>query len=279
MAAAECLICPACAARYPIKNEIPVILPSNQQLKAFTAAARMPLHDLCATYDRAYAHKGLMGTDLDGDYDRATKECLLNFAAPLAGKKLLDVGAGIGRLWDYVPANVYGYAFDPSLIGSRLALDTHPDLTLSVSIGEYIPYPDAFFDVVIAADALEHAASGEQTLCEIYRTIKPGGIFAASLPVPHSLPKWGYNQFIRRRPDLRLLFKLARIVLKRILLFGRPDFQPIDRDYSSAQWLTLIREAGFSISARQLWPLPPRLPLVLLIKAIKEVGDHGASSV
>ncbi len=268
-AAAECLICPTCAARYPIKNEIPVILPSNQQLNAFTAAARMPLHDLCATYDRAYAHNGLMGTDLDGDYDRATKECLLNFAAPLAGKKLLDVGAGAGKLWDYAPADVRGYAFDPSLIGSRLALAAHPSLTLSVSVGEYIPYPNAFFDAVIAADALEHTASVAKTLREIYRTLRRGGVFAASLPVPHSLPKWGYNQFIRQRPDLRLLWQLARVVMKRTLLFGRPNFQPIDRDYGSRQWISLIQQAGFAVHAHQLWPAPPNLPLVLLVKAVK----------
>ncbi len=270
--AAECLICPTCAASYPVKSGIPVILPSNQQLNSFAAAA-VPLDDLCATYDRAYTHNGLMGTDLDVDYDRTTKERLLKFAHPLAGKKLLDVGAGVGRLWDYVPADVHGYAFDPSLIGSRLARDAHPHLTLTVSVGEYIPYPDAFFDAIIAADALEHTTSVEQTLREIYRTIKPGGVFAASLPVPHSLRKWGYNQFIRRRPDFRLLLKLAAIVLKRILLFGRPNFQPIDRDYDSAQWISLIRDTGFSIRARQLWPFPPRLPLVLLIQAVKEVGE------
>lgn len=276
IAAAECLVCPTCAVRYPIKSDIPIILPSSQQLNAFTAAAQMPLPDLCATYDRAYAHNGLMGTDLDTDYDRATKETLLNFAAPLAGKKLLDVGAGAGKLWDYAPADVHGYAFDPSLTGSRLARQAHPRLTLTVSLGEYIPYANAFFDAVIAADTLEHTASVEKTLREIYRTLKPGGVFAASLPVPHSLRKWGYNQFIRQRPNLRLLYRLVYVVMKRIFLFGRPNFQPIDRDYDSARWTTLMKQAGFSLHAAQLWPLPPRLPLALLVKAVKEVSDHEA---
>ena len=210
-----------------------------------------------------------MGTDLDEEYDRATKEALLAFGGDLAGKRLLDLGAGVGNLWAYVSPGVQGYALDISATGIARAAARFPGLTVSVSVSEFLPYPDGFFDMVIAADTIEHTFSPSRTVREIQRVLRPGGVLGASFPIPNSLRKWSYNRLLRGRPDLRLLFRLARVVVKRTLLFGRPDFQPIDRDRSADQWVVLLQEAGFTVGPVIGWPPAPRLPIVTLVKTVR----------
>ena len=265
------LTCPACGTLYPLIHNVPVLLPSTKQQEAIVEGESqgISLDELQAIYDRAYEHDGLMGTDLDEVYDRETKRILLSFAEPLGGKRLLDVGTGIGKLWDYVIAGVEGYALDLSTIGVLVAAQRHPDLTVSVSIAECIPYPDNFFDAVLAVDTIEHTFSPLRALQEIHRVLEPGGTLSASFPAPDSLRKWGWNHLVHERPDVKLLVQLARVLVKRIQLFGRPGFQPIDRDYGLDEWIRMLEEAGFLVGKVVTWPDPPKLPIVYLVRAIR----------
>jgi len=267
----EQLTCPACGTVYPLSNNVPVLLPSTKQQEAIVEgeSQNISLDELQAIYDRAYEHDGLMGTDLDETYDRVTKQILLSFAEPLDGKRLLDVGTGVGKLWDYVTAGVEGYAFDLSTIGVLRATERHPNLTVSVSIAEYIPYPDNFFDAVLAVDTIEHTFSPLRALQEIHRVLEPGGIMSASFPTPDSLRKWGWNHLVHERPNVRLLVRLARVLVKRTLLFGRPGFQPIDRDYGLDEWVRMLETSGFLVDKVVTWPEPPKLPIVYLVRAIR----------
>jgi SAM-dependent methyltransferase/uncharacterized protein YbaR (Trm112 family) len=266
----EQLTCPACGAVYPLREDVPILLPSGAQQETVLTQDGSPiaLDPLRALYDRVYEHDGLMGTDLDGTYDRVTKETLLGFARPLAGKRLLDVGTGTGNLWGYVPAGVEGYALDISATGVRRAAQRYPELTVSVSTAEFLPYPDGFFDAVVAADTVEHTFSPSRTLQEIRRVLRADGVLGASFPVPNSLRKWGWNQLVHKPPDLGLFLRLIRVLVKRTLLFGRPVFQPLDRDYSLEDWIGLLETSGFRVETLLPWPEPPRLPIVTLIKAI-----------
>lgn len=59
-------------------------------------------------------------------------------------------------------------------------LINHDNLKFSNASGNEIPYEDNFFDVVLSWGSLEHIAGGhEQTLSEITRVLKPGGILFA----------------------------------------------------------------------------------------------------
>jgi SAM-dependent methyltransferase len=267
----ERLACPVCGALYPLLGGVPILLPSKDRQEALRGeeGQDVSLEELQAVYDRVYEHDGLMGSDLDGTYDRVTKETLLSFAEPLAGKRLLDVGTGAGNLWGYAPPSVVGYALDISLAGVRRAAARFPNLIVSVSTSEFIPYADGFFDAVLAADTVEHTFSPRRSLREIHRVLGEGGILGASFPIPDSLRKWGWNQLVHERPNLKLMAGLIRVLVRRTLLFGRPDFQPIDRDYGIEEWLALLQASGFCIGTTSAWPEPPRLPIVTLVQAIR----------
>jgi SAM-dependent methyltransferase len=49
-----------------------------------------------------------------------------------------------------------------------------------------LPFPDACFDRVLCSEVLEHVRDPAQAAAELVRVLKPGGIFAASVPTPFS---------------------------------------------------------------------------------------------
>ncbi|HSH04646.1 MAG TPA: methyltransferase domain-containing protein [Anaerolineae bacterium] len=265
------LICPACHTTFPLVDGIPIFQPSLEQQQSVHPQENgdLSLNDIQSTYDLAYSHDGLMGTDLDKTYDQFTKETLLNFGAPLQHKSVLDIGTGIGNLWQYVHDEVDGHALDLSLVGVTKAKQTYDHLTVSVAVAEYLPYPDNYFDFIIAADTLEHTLSPQQALTEIHRVLKPNGILAASFPIPDSLRKWGRNQLLQNFWNPKFVFRLVKILAKRTLLFGRPDFQPIDRDYTPDEWLNFLQQTGFQAQPAILWPPQPEIPIVTLVASQK----------
>src|SRR5262245_47215556 len=49
-----------------------------------------------------------------------------------------------------------------------------------------LPFPDATFDRVLCSEVLEHVVDPAQATRELVRVLKPGGLFAASVPTPFS---------------------------------------------------------------------------------------------
>lgn len=263
------LICPNCRINFPIVESVPLLFPKDN-LQIRLGKRDYSLDDVRSVYDKAYEQDGIMGTDLDKNYDQVTKSTLLGFADPLEGKKILDLGTGTGSLWDYTPTGVKGYAIDPSHIGAVKAYIKNTSLIISASVGESLPFSNNFFDTVIAADTIEHTFSPSRTLSEIHRVLKPTGTFSASFPIPNSLRKWGWNQIRKRQMDYKFLLRLLKVLVRRTLLFGTPVFQTIDRDLNKDEWEMLVTEAGFNICEVVEWPNSPLKPIVYLINAKRE---------
>ena len=106
----------------------------------------------------------------------------------LAGKRVLDIGCGIGGLDQVLlslgAAHVTAVDVAPPLIAlarhrvagspdaSRIAFETtEPEKPL--------PFPDASFDIVFTKDAWLHVVDKPALLRDVHRLLKPGGWLAA----------------------------------------------------------------------------------------------------
>ncbi|MDJ0993294.1 MAG: bifunctional 2-polyprenyl-6-hydroxyphenol methylase/3-demethylubiquinol 3-O-methyltransferase UbiG [Dinoroseobacter sp.] len=51
------------------------------------------------------------------------------------------------------------------------------DIRYDVGVGEALPYADNIFDIVVCVDVLEHVQDLSQVMSEVWRVLKPGGVF------------------------------------------------------------------------------------------------------
>lgn len=111
------------------------------------------------------------------------------------GHRVLDVGSGFGR-----------HVFESARLGAEVvALDhaedevvqTRDTLAAMATSGEIderrflgalrgdattLPFDDAAFDVVITSEVLEHVQDDVAAIAEMVRVLRPGGVFAATVP-------------------------------------------------------------------------------------------------
>ena len=136
---------------------------------------------------------------------------------PLAGHRLLDVGAGMGGF--AVAAGLRGAGvvacdFNRAYAGIiRLrAARHHLPLPVYNAAGEALPFADGSFDIAVSWDVLEHVQSPAQMLHEIHRVLAPCGVaFVTAINRwawvdPHYhirglnlLPRWWAERLIVRR--------------------------------------------------------------------------------
>ena len=113
---------------------------------------------------------------------------------------ILDLGAGAGIVsqMDFkgIVPRVCGVDPDERVL-------TNPCLDEGkVAFGEDVPYPDESFDLIFADNVLEHLPEPEKVFSEVYRLLRPGGVFLAKTPnkyhympliarfTPHRFHEW-----------------------------------------------------------------------------------------
>ncbi len=122
---------------------------------------------------------GAVFSDIAGRYDRLNS--VLSFGqdqkwrnsvvSKLPGGRLLDLGAGTGAANEiFVPREIV--ALDPA--PEMLALNDAP--LRVVSVGERLPFRDASFDAVFSAYVFRNLDSVAETMNEIARVLRPGGM-------------------------------------------------------------------------------------------------------
>ena len=124
---------------------------------------------------------------------------------------VLDMGCGEGRhaIGLYVDRKINAFGFDLSHKDLKIAEGRLNDFPASennengcffgVSNINQLSFSNDSFDSVICSEVLEHVDSPEESVKELIRVLKPGGILALS--VPRFLPEWicwklskGYQQ-------------------------------------------------------------------------------------
>ncbi len=173
---------------------------------------------------------------LDGVYWRhvALREMLLEFFAlyrqPRPSWRVLEIGPGVGETLKALGAQFEAHGLDVSEAALRYA-QRRVKKNLVQGRGEQLPYADGVFDLVASTDVVEHVEHPERVFAEVYRVLRPGGLWLTIVPAYQSL--WSerdvrlghYKRY--RVSELRPLFQATGFEVVRatyINLFYLPIF-------------------------------------------------------
>lgn len=183
----------------------------------------------------------------------------------LAGKvsSWLDVGCGHGFVPDWVPFQPDCHNGARKVVGvdrDLHALRAHGGLRWGLMAdGEAIPFIDGSFDLVTTNMVLEHVRAPERLFAEVFRVLRPGGVFFS-----HTPNLSGYTTALTRLGPPAVRVRLAKLLQGREAEDVYPTYY---RANTAAALGTLATNAGFTRCSIELIDSSPLfanfLPLLL----------------
>lgn len=152
----------------------------------------------------------------------------LNWALPYFGNNLLDIGCGkmpykLHILENSKVRNYVGLDIETAIVYDE---SVQPDYTWN---GKVMPFQDNCFESAFGTEVLEHCPQPDIVLAEVYRVLKPEGIFFFTVPFIWNLHEVPHDEF-RYTP-----FSLQR-------LLENEGFKEIEL-YSSGGWHCYLAQA------------------------------------
>lgn len=98
-------------------------------------------------------------------------------------KPVLDIGCGWGEFAGVV-FNRLEMGIDINESELKDALNGKRYKKVLWADGRKLPFKDNSYSTVVSVSVLEHINNSSQVLTEVYRILKPGGVFAFSVPTP-----------------------------------------------------------------------------------------------
>jgi len=169
VASADTLECPECCARYPVVDGTPRMLAPDARPPEEAAVAQR-------TAD-SFAYEWARFGDLREEWAKNFADYMRpHTPQSLAGKTILDVGAGSGRhSFQAAAAGAQVVAVDlgDSIDVARRNLPA--DVLTVQADAERLPFAPESFDLVMSIGVLHHLPDTERALSSLVRYVKPGG--------------------------------------------------------------------------------------------------------
>ncbi len=227
------LRCSACGMQFTRKDDFPVLLSQEPQLKS--------AGEIGDTYDDIYSNRSGVWED-----QGRTPEFIAYFSDLLAGfskATYLEIGCGEGFLLSAIKAKQKA-AIDLSSRALKTA-STRAQAEFSVALAERLPFVSNSFDLVASVGVMEHFLNDREATAEIFRVLKPGGHYVALIHVDTTVAE-RFQQKIREylypRPHFGALLKY--LSSKSV----KPISQPIQRRYTTRSGQACLEESGFLLS-------------------------------
>jgi SAM-dependent methyltransferase len=109
----------------------------------------------------------------------------------LKGKRLLDIGAGLGESSVYFAlqgADVTAVDLSPRMVDCAVALGQAHGVSIRgvVQSGEHLDVPQEHFDLVYVANTIHHVTDKDGLFRQMHRALKPGGRFFSYDPIAYN---------------------------------------------------------------------------------------------
>ena len=116
---------------------------------------------------------------------------ILQLMGPLKGKRLLDVGAGLGESSVYfalLGAEVTCTDLSPAMVDTAARLGELHGVHIKgvVSAGEELHVPEAAFDMAYIANTIHHVTDKDSLFRGVHRALVPGGRFFSFDPLAYN---------------------------------------------------------------------------------------------
>jgi len=113
-------------------------------------------------------------------YEDAAERLALRALLPARGRRLVDIGAGYGRLADLYAGYQEVYLLDyarSQLQQAQEHLGNRPGITYVLGDIYNLPFTDGFFDTVVTVRVLHHISHIPKAFAEIARILAPAGTY------------------------------------------------------------------------------------------------------
>src|SRR5512136_1658977 len=170
------------------------------------------------------------------EYEDRAERIAIRALLPPRGERLIDIGAGAGRLGDlylgYDEVILMDYARS-TIVEARNRWGRDPRFKFVAADLYALPFADQVFDSVVMIRVIHHIVAVPRALGNIRAVLKPGGVFVF--------------EFANKRN----LKAIARYILRKQKWspFGQMpiEFAPLNFDFHPVWMKQHLREAGFAV--------------------------------
>lgn len=156
----------------------------------------------------------------------------------LEGKNVLEVGCGAGRFTEILlkyGANVHATDLSKAVEANFRNFQTHTNYRVAQADINQLPFPYASFDLVLCIGVIQHTHNPQESLDNLYKYVKPGGILAYD--------QYMWSLFYLTKPVLPIRFILKRLKPERAFKIVNhlvSVFFPLQWKFRNHRILTMI---------------------------------------